>query len=323
MIPLIYIRYALEEYAVGDFINYDNSSRGYNDTADFSTLNPFPSAKFLLSDFFKLQGEVVSDTLPIRYHYIPCNSTGVYQRFYILDSAISFDTPSLTLPDDIDLFDLTVSETVDYLKTTINSTFIYGYLNNWNKSWIQIQNAYKQFYEISTTLNLRNVTMYRDYNSDADFTLRKITRNGTTGVVITDTTVSSPFELVGRELEVNNNSIVTTESIYENNRTFDMITDRVTNYENSKLYWDLTIIGVSVPVYTLYNYIYHDVLINNEYNHIAPDPRDYMDISAQGDYSTFVSGNSNVLPKRQVSEIKVMTLQQILEALNTPSNQYT
>jgi len=322
VIPLIYIRYALEEYAVGEFVNDDGSSRGYNDTSA-SGFGKMPSAKFLLSDFFKLQGEVVTDSIPIRYHYIPCNSTREYERFYILDSATSFDTPSETLPSDIDLFDLTVSETVDYLKTTINSTFIYGYLNNWNKSWIQIQNAYKQFHEISTTLNLRNVVMYRDYNSDAVFTKRDITRNGTTGAVISDVTNPTFTELVGRDLEVNNNSIVVNETIYENNRTFDMITDRATNYENSKLYWDLSLIGVGIDSYTLYNYLYHDVIINNEYNHIAPDPRDYMDITASGDYSTFVSGNSNVLPKRQVSEIKIMTLQQILEALNTPSNQYT
>lgn len=322
MIPLIYIRYALEEYAVGEFINDDGTSRGYNDTSP-SGFGKLPSAKFLLSDFFKLQGEVVSDSIPIRFHYIPCNSTTEYRRFYILDAANSFNTPSLELPEDINLFNLTTEEKVTYLKAEINSDFIYGFTNVWSKSWIKIQDAYKQFHKISTTLNLRDVIMYRPLNSDADFTIRSITRDGITGSVISDTTNPTTQDFVGRNISVNSLGIVINETIYENNRTFDMISERSINYDESRVYYDLLLAGVGIDDHTLFNYISHDLILNNEYNHIAPDPRDYMDISSSGNYSTFVIGIDDVLPKRQVSKIKIMTLQQILEALNTPENQYT
>lgn len=328
MISAVYATYAMQEYSIGEFVDDDGLNRGFN-TVSKTGFGQIPSKQYTLSDYFKTLDKLLTNSFPQNYYYLQCNDNTAYSRFYILDKADEFNTPSLIQPEDEFLSDLLINDRIDYLKAEIGSQFIYGYQNLWPNSWAKLRDVLAQFYKISKTMKARNVKPNTQNGSTWVQYERTIFRDSITGVVTSDNTVAFPqksFPFSDHELVVNVLGVVVRETINYIEVVMDLLTDRMINYDKCNIYFDsLFNESPAIPSqYTLYNYLKFDVITDNEYSMLAPNPRDYDYSSEEGTY--YIRGGrftSSFMYDRAVSEIKTMTLQEILGALKAPTGQYT
>jgi hypothetical protein len=304
---LIYSRYVLEEYMYGEFLVPLFNSRKFSDRG------------YKMDSFLKKLDESLLFVGENRYYYLQCDTQEKYNRFYRIDTAESYNTPSTELLTPRYISEMTQPDREEYIKQIAELDFIYNFnQEEYLISWIQIRDNLQQFIKICQSFKYRDLPCHNGFPDKSNGTRRTIIRNPTTGAVISDVTTSQTGIINLWIIDVNSNGIVYEERIYSATETFDLLTGRYEQYDASYLYYDLRY-NDNGDITITYNYFNQDIIENNAVVTELVDPRNYTDLNTAGRFSTSAEGGRY---QREVSQIKKLTLQDLFAAMNLPLDQY-